>query len=77
MTGSEWLEANAGELIQDCPLGKVTREGCNKRVAALKNPASWRGGYNYYKCLSCRHSGLSVDPGLLDYRNFQIEQEGK
>jgi hypothetical protein len=61
MSGSEWLKANQGQLI-DCPMGKITKASCAKRVALFKTPKVFERPYytyQYYKCLECPVSGMS------------------
>ena len=77
MNGTDWLEANKDLLVADCPIGRVTRSACARRVAILKNPATWIGGYNCFKCFSCKHSGLTAQSAeMADFRNWQFDSEG-
>ena len=76
MPGTAWLEANR-ELLADCPMGKITKAACERRVAIFKEPKNLERpyySYQYDKCFDCPLSGLADKS--LDYRKIDMGEGG-
>ncbi len=55
MTPSEWLERHQTELVEDCPIARITRSACKARSRAFLFSRKPESVLNPRGCIGCRH----------------------